>query len=170
MKKTMIAALVLLLAAASFATAGTLSKTDLVSGGVLCETNAVKARALELVHVMYSLPTADLTNTFTITQERRYMPPPTVDTIITTSTVFLANSGSYLIETNYYSRQSVAVDATNVFTVAVETNSTAFTTYVYDEDVLPMYWIQEWNDVFTFRFTETNDFTLIRVYDIHTRP
>jgi len=140
---------------------------DYVSGGSLTVTNSDQYAARELKHVLFTVPTAVLTNAFVISHVVLYKLPDLQTTIVTTNTQITSTSPDY-IETNTHWYAQGSLETTNSFTVATTTNETG--TQFYDVDDFPKGWSWEYEDKQVFSFTETNAFTLIRVYDVYQRP
>jgi hypothetical protein len=139
---------------------------DLVEGGSLIVTNDVADNTLELKRVQFALPTAVFTNAFTIAQAVRFALPDVAYTVVETN-LFLPNA----VTTNTYYRTGGVAQFTNTITVATTTNTTLV--QVYDEDNFGKGWLAESEDVttvWTFAFTETNAFYMIRTYNVYPRP
>ena len=143
------------------------SYTDRVTGGSLVVTQDVEDMALELKHVMFTLPTS-ITNVFQIQHVRTYKLPDIQTSNVETTDIVSPITGSYEIRTNTYWYSQGAVTFTNTYVVATTELDTA--TQVYDTDDFPKDWTFEHDDLATFSFTETNAFNLIRVYDLYVRP
>ena len=144
----------------------TVAYVDRVTSGSLAVTNSHQDAAYELKHVSFTIPTADLTNVFSIAHTVRYKLPDIQTTIVTTNSQLSSDADGY-IETNTFWYAQGTTEITNSFTVATTNQSTV---QFYDTDDFPKGWSWEYEDIQTFSFTETNAFTLIRVYDAYSRP
>lgn len=151
----------------------TRSFVDKVSGGSLTETNDLDVTkspvsgegfALELKRVEFRLPTATLTNVFSIIQSRKFVLPEVAWTRVST------NLHTAAVTTNTYYRKASVPTATFIHTNSFAATTNNVSVQVFDGDDFGWGMTFEQEDVTTFSFTETNDFYMIRVYDVYPRP
>ncbi len=171
-------ALILLLAALplvglsgeSFVSVGprTVSYTDRVTGGSLVVTQSVEQLAFELVRVDFTVPTAGITNTFSVAHVRTYALPDTHVSNVTTSDVIDMATGSAVVETNTQHILQGAASVTNTWTATATTNDTTW--QVYDIDDFDRGWIFEYEDITTYSFSDTNAINMTRTYKTYLRP
>jgi len=136
-----------------------------VTDGSLVVTNDTASNVLELERVQFALPSAVLTNVFTIAQDVRFQLPDVAYTDVET------NLFTDVVTTNTFYRTGGVAQFTNTVTVATTTNTTAV--QIYDEDDFGKGWLAEADDVttvWTYSFTETNTFYLILTYNVYPRP
>lgn len=146
----------------------TRSYTDKVSGGALTITNnAEEGSAFELKRVEFKIPVAAFTNAFSIVQSRKFQLPDVKAVVVTTNTITRLD-GTPWIETNTIYRTGGS--ATFAYTNVIATSTNVVAPQVYDLDDFGRGYTFEEEDVTTFGFTYTNDFYLIRVYDVYSRP
>ena len=174
--------LIVILPCRVFANDRTQVLTDRVSGGVLSDTNVVLSTrsegggsiygrgsmAKELTFLAFKLPTASLTNTVTLRHIRIYkLPDLSVDVATTNSGLtFFENSTGTVTQSFKYAQGTITF--TNDFSLTPTTNDV--TSQIYDTDDFPKNWSLEPNDIFEYRFSETNAFDLIRGFNIFQRP
>jgi len=159
--------LLMILPAVCFSQDHTVTFANRVSGGTLTVTNDMENAAYELKHVAFAVPTAVLTNAFTIANVVRYKLPDLQTSLVTTNTGITSTTIGY-IETNTMRYAQGYAQLTNTWTATPTTNDV--TTQFFDTDNFPKGWSWEWNDTQVFTFTDTNNINLIRVYDVYPRP
>lgn len=147
-----------------------LSRQTKVEDGSAVFTNALTVAgttagspALELYRVEFTLPTAVLTNTFTIQRVRTYELPFVTTSSVKTGTV----NGVSQVYTNYHKYSGGEATYTSSYTVVTTTNDTS--TQWYDRDDFGDGLVIEPDDILTYSFSETNDFHFTHVYKVRER-
>ena len=165
----------------------TVSFTDRVTGGSASFTNSPLASldaarsiggidnamtsgsaAYELKRIEFVVSDTPFTNTFTMSLDRKYKLPDTIESHVTTSQVINPATGSGWVETNYYHHTAGVAWFTNTYTFASTTN--VVTPQIFDLDDFGRGLMWEPYDVMSFTWTSTNAIDLIRVFDLYPRP
>ena len=142
----------------------TVSYADQVSG-TLYVTNSTKDAAYELKHVSFALVSTNV-NVFSITNIRTYVASSENTTVVTNEAINPATGSAWVLTNSWHSLTPVTF--TNSYTLSTTTNNTSLQTF--DTDDFPKGWTREFNDLWIYTFTDTNNINLIRVYDVYQRP
>ena len=169
--------LLLLQPAAAIARPYTVTKAIQVEAGsvlvtndhwLTSEPNVGGADALELKRVAFTLA-ENWTNTFTITHIYNYKLPDLTYTVITTNTwISDDTTASGYYTTNDYLYAQGIVGVTNSWSATATTNDV--TLQVFDADDFEEGWTLDWNEVFVFSFSDTNDINLRLTFTAYPRP
>jgi hypothetical protein len=154
--------IIAILGVACLASAEDRDWTKKVTGGLLAVTNNSSA-TYEIKTLTFDLPTASITNTFTLSLVRPVLVPGTNVTTVSTVTELVGSDLVDVVKTNTYISGDTVVYNTNDLLKVTQVNSGG--SYVYSQNAgietnrIPCFEVRR-NDIIRYSFSETAAFYL----------